>query len=258
MVFKKLKASLGLGGGADVDTQLHSADVRPGEVVSGVVVVKGGELEQAVKYLELTLQGRVEVESDEGEHMSQVVFHRQRVKEDFTLEPGSEHRFDFELAIPIETPFNVVGGRDLAKVQIGVATELEIARALDSTDTDPLRVHALPVQEAVLDAIARLGFAFAGADLENGKIPGSTLPFYAEVEFRGSPRFEGIDQLEVTFLTSAGGTEVILEVDRRGGFLSSGGDSVGRLAVGTEPGSDLDARLEEAIRDLGRSRGLFG
>ena len=258
MVFKKLKASLGLGGGADVDTVLDSADVRPGETVSGHVIVRGGELEQRVKYLELALRARVEVETEDSEYNAEQVFHRHRVTEDFELEPGAEHRFDFELTVPIETPFSVVGGQDLPKVRIGVATELEIARALDSTDVDPLRVHALPVHEAVLEAIERLGFAFAGADLEQGRISGSELPFYQEVEFRGSPRFKGIDQLEVTFLTSAAGTDVILEADRRGGFLSEGGDSLSRLSLDNEPSGDLEGDLERAIQDLGRRRGVFG
>jgi sporulation-control protein len=258
MVFKKLKASLGLGGGAGVETELETADVRPGETVSGVVVVTGGDLEQSVKYLELALRARVEVETDDAEYDAEQVFHRHRVTEAFELEPGAEQRFEFALQVPIETPFNVVGGHELPKVRIGVATELEIARAMDSTDVDPLRVHALPVHEAVLDAIGRLGFGFTGADLESGKIPGAQLPFYQEVEFRGSPRFDGINQLEVTFLTSDSGTEVILEADRRGGFLSSGGDSVGRLSVANAPAGDLEARLDEAIRELGRSRGLFG
>ncbi len=59
-------------------------------------------------------------------------------------------------------------------------------------------------------------------------------------------------------VTSASGVEVILEVDKRGGFLSEGGDRVGRLSVGHEPGPGLDAEVEAAVRDLGRKRGLFG
>ena len=258
MVFKKLKASLGLGGGANVETELTSADVRPGETVSGVAVVTGGEQEQRVKYLELALQARVEVETDDSEYNADRVFHRHRIAEEIELEPGVEQRFEFELEIPIETPFNVIGGHELPKVQIGVRTELEIARAMDSTDVDPLRVHALPVHEAVLEAIEGLGFGFVGADLEDGRIQGAELPFYQEVEFSGSSRFSGVSQLEVTFITSESGTEVILEVDRRGGLLSSGGDSFGHVSLGTTPPPVREARIEAAIQELGRSRGLFG
>ena len=258
MVFKKLKASLGLGGGAEVETELASADVTPGGTVSGYIKARGGDLEQNVKYLELALQARVEVETDDSEYNADQVFHKHRITGEFALEPGAEQVFDFEIEIPIETPFNVVGGQELGKVQIGVKTELEIARALDSTDVDPLRVHALPGHEAVLAAVQNLGFRFSGADLESGRIPGSTLPFYQEVEFHGSPRFSGINQLEVTFLTRADAIEIILEVDKRGGFLSEGSDRVGRLTVGHDGGGDLAGQLEHAIADLGRSRGLFG
>jgi hypothetical protein len=90
-------------------------------------------------------------------------------------------------------------------VQIGVAAELEIARAIDSTDVDPLRVHALAVHEAVLDALGRLGFGFTGAISRTaGSLAGSSL--LPGGRSRGSPRFDGINQLEVTFLTSESGT----------------------------------------------------
>lgn len=258
MVFKKLKASLGLGGGATVETELAATDVRPGETVSGSIVVTGGELEQEVSFLEVALQAKVEVETDDSEYDANQTFHHLRVADAFTAEVGSERRFDFELQIPWETPFNVVRGATLGKVEIGVRTELEIARAIDSTDVDPIRVHALPVHDAVLAAVEQLGFGFLGADLEQGRIPGSQLPFFQEVEFRGSPRFSGINQLEVTFLTGPSSTDVILEVDRRGGFLSEGTDAIGRLTVGNEPHGELAGVLEEAIADLGRKRGLFG
>lgn len=259
MVFKKLKANLGLGGGAQVETDLHSVDVTPGGTVKGTMLITPGEQEQRINFLELALQARVEVETEDSEYNSDQIFHRHKVLEDLELRPGSEpESYDFELSIPIETPFNVVGGQDLHKVLIGVRTELDIARSRDSTDVDPLRVHALPVHEAVLQAVSRLGFSFSGSDLEKGKISGSPLPFYQEIEYHGSPRFRGINNLEVTFLTTESGTQVILEADRRGGFLSEGGDSVGRLSVSSNPGPELEGQLEAAIQHLGRSRGLFG
>jgi len=259
MVFKKLKANLGLGGGAQVETNLHDSDVRPGGSVRGTMLLTPGEEGQRIKYIELALQARVEVETDDGEYDANQVFHKHKLLEDLELKPGSgPESYDFEMSIPIETPFNVVSGQELHKVQVGVRTELEIARARDSTDVDPIRVHALPVHEAVLQAVSRLGFRFAGSDLERGRIAGSPLGFYQEVEFHASPRFRGINQLEVTFITTEGGTQVILEADRKGGFLSEGGDSSGRLSVANHPGPELDSQLEAAIQHLGRSRGLFG
>lgn len=253
-----MRASLGLGGGSNVETELAAEDVRPGESVSGTIVVTAGEVEQNLSGIEIALQARVEVETDDGEHNANQTFHHLRVVDAFTCEPGSERRFDFQLDIPWETPFNVVGSTTLPRVEIGVKTVLDIARAVDSGDLDPIRVHALPVHQAVLDAITGLGFGFTGADLEKGRIPGSGLPFYQEVEFRGSSRYRGINELEVTFLTGPHQTEVILEVDKRGGFLTEGTDAIGRLTIGNEPHGDLTGILDDAIQDLGRRRGLFG
>ena len=70
-------------------------------------------------------------------------------------------------------------------MNIGVTTELEIARAVDSGDLDPINVHPLPAQQAILDAFIQLGFRFKSADMERGHIRGTRqrLPFYQEIEF---------------------------------------------------------------------------
>lgn len=255
-MFKKLKASLGMGGGAEVETVLEDAETRPGETVRGTVTVRGGEVEQEVSHLDVALQATVEVEGEDAEWESDQVFARVRVSEGITLSPGEEQTFTFELPVPIETPFNVCDGYEMTP-KVGVRTELEIARALDATDVDPLRVHALPVQEAVLGHIEGLGFPYVGSDLEKGKVQGSTLPFYQEVEYGQSASYAGLKQLEVTFLTHPGGCEVILEGDRKGGFLSEGGDSFVRFTLPLDA-TDVSGQVDAALRDLGRRRGLFG
>ncbi len=82
------------------------------------------------------------------------------------------HVVPFGLEIPWETPITMFGGQHLRGMNIGVTTELEIARALDSGDLDPINVHPLPAQEAILDAFRQLGFGFRSADMERGHIRG--------------------------------------------------------------------------------------
>ncbi|NEE54670.1 sporulation protein, partial [Streptomyces sp. SID8455] len=74
----------------------------------------------------------------------------------------------FGLEIPWETPVTMFAGQHLRGMDIGVTTELEIARALDSGDLDPINVHPLPAQQAILDAFGQLGFRFRSADMERG------------------------------------------------------------------------------------------
>ncbi|PYC64340.1 SpoOM family protein, partial [Micromonospora arborensis] len=91
-----------------------------------------------------------------------------------------------------------------------------------------------PVHERILEAFQRLGFRFKHADLERGHIRGvqQTLPFYQEIEFFASPQYAStIREVELTFVTSQRGVEVILECDKRGGFLSAGHDAFGRYQV---------------------------
>jgi sporulation-control protein len=111
-------------------------------------------------------------------------------------------------------------------------TELELAGALDKDDSDPIQVHALPAQQRLLDALARLGFRFHGADLERGRLHGSTMPFYQEIEFYpGGQYSHAMKELELTFIARDTSMDVMLEIDKRGGFLTSGGDAYNRFTV---------------------------
>lgn len=78
-------------------------------------------------------------------------------------------------------------------MNLGVSTELEIARAVDAGDLDPINVHPLPAQQALLDAFGQLGFRFRSADMERGHIRGTrqTLPFYQEIEFLPPSQYRG-------------------------------------------------------------------
>ena len=127
-----------------------------------------------------------------------------------------------------------------------------MAKAVDKGDLDEVAVHPLPAQERILDAFARLGFRFARADLEHGGIHGvrQQLPFYQEIEFYPPPQYaSGINEVEVTFVADPSGVEVILEFDKRGGFLAPGHDAYGRFRV---------SHAEADKHGLGRSRAEYG
>ncbi|HXV93599.1 MAG TPA: sporulation protein [Pseudonocardia sp.] len=258
-MFKKLRAAF--GGGTTVETTVHTPVAQPGGALDGVVDVVGGEFEQEIKYLELALEARVEVETDDAEFQSDQKFAGWHVMGAFTLHPGERRSVPFSLPLPLETPFNVVGGRDLPGVRLGLRTELEIARSLDKGDLDPVRVAPLPAQERILLALDRIGCRFKGADLERGRIMGSNLNFYQEIEYFPPPEFaRGISELELTFLAGPHSMDVLLEGDRRGGFLDAGGDRVHRFTVGydTVHQQDWESIMRQQLHELGRRRGLFG
>ncbi|SDY50577.1 sporulation-control protein [Micromonospora pattaloongensis] len=233
MVFKKMMRAFGVGG-PSVDTVLTNPNTRPGLALDGQVNIVGGDHDVVIEHVALGLVTRVETESGDSEYNSTVEFHRVPVAGSFALAAGERRQIPFSFPIPWETPITDVYGQRLHGMTMGLRTELAVAKAVDKGDLDPIAVHPLPAQERILDAFNRLGFRFKNADLERGRIHGvhQTLPFYQEIEFWPAPQYaNGINEVEVTFVTDPHGVDVILEFDKRGGFFVPGQDSYGRFRV---------------------------
>ena len=261
MVFKRLLGSLGLGG-PTVDTVLDPGPARPGGSLSGQVRLKGGDADFEIEHITLELVARVEAEHEGGESEGTVPFDRFVVGGGFRLAAGEERTVPFSATLPWETPISELYGQPLGIV-LGVRTELGVAGAKDKGDLDQLTVTPLPVQEAILEALGQLGFGFRSADLEYGRISGTgqQLPFYQEIEIAPAPAYASrVNEIELTFLATPGGMEVVLEADKRGGLLSEGRDAVTRFTVahdGVEH-QDWTALVDGWIRRLVDSRPAYG
>ncbi|MEU6818154.1 sporulation protein [Streptomyces sp. NPDC046860] len=255
MVFKRLLGSLGVGGPA-VDTVLAPGAVLPGGTLSGEVRLTGGSAAFDIDHITLELVARVEAEHEHGESEGTVVFERFTVGGGFRLAEGEQRTIPFGVPLPWETPVTELHGQPLGVV-LGVRTELAVTGARDKGDLDPLAVRPLPAQEAVLEALGQLGFGFRSADLEYGRIGGTgqQLPFYQEIELTPAPRFaHGAGEFELTFLAHPGGMEVVVEADKRGGFLGGGHDTLGRFTVSHDTGQDWTSLVDGWFRQLLESR----
>jgi sporulation-control protein len=257
MGFKRLLASMGAGG-ASVETELAEANVVPGGVVQGEVRIQGGSVDQQIEGLSVGLQARVEVEGGDQEVKQDIEFTKQRLGGAFEVKAGAVHVVPFGLEIPWETPVTTIEGQNLRGMNIGVTTELEIARALDSGDLDPINVHPLPAQQAILDAFVQLGFRFKSADMERGHIRGTRqrLPFYQEIEFLPPQQYRGLNQVELTFVADDREMDVILEMDKKPGLFSEGSDSYKAFQVGHDSfrSTDWTAYLNQWLADVGGRR----
>ncbi|CAM5644672.1 hypothetical protein GCM10010329_08800 [Streptomyces spiroverticillatus] len=257
MGFKKLLASLGAGG-ASVETELTEANVVPGGVVQGEVRIQGGSVNQQIEGLSVGLQARVEVEGGDQEVKQDIEFTKVKLGGAFEVQAGAVHVVPFGLDIPWETPVTSIAGQQLRGMNIGVTTELEIARAVDSGDLDPINVHPLPAQQAILDAFIQLGFRFKSADMERGHIRGTRqrLPFYQEIEFFPPQQYRGLNQVELTFVADDREMDVILEMDRKGGMFSESSDSYRAFQVGLHDfqGTDWAAYLNQWLAEVGGQR----
>ncbi|MGR6318167.1 sporulation protein [Micromonospora soli] len=239
MVFKKMLSAFGVGG-PSVDTVLTNPNTRPGLSLDGHVNLIGGDAPAGIEQVTVSLVTRVEIEGGDSEYAGIMEFHRMPVSGAFELAPQQRLAIPFQLPVPWETPVTDVYGQRLHGMTMGLRTELAVARAVDKTDLDHVAVHPLPIHERILDAFQALGFRFKHADLERGRIHGvqQTLPFYQEIEFFAAPQYARmINEVELTFVTSQRGVEVVLECDKRGGFLTAGHDAFGRYSV---PHRDAD------------------
>lgn len=216
-MFKKLLASVGVGA-AQVETVLQNPDVHPGGAVQGTIHLEGGQVPQDINGISVALVARVEVEAGDHEVATNMVAHQKPVTGAFQLAAGQRHDIPFALEVPWEMPVSAIAGTPLRGMAVGVSTQLDIAGAVDKGDLDPIQVHPLPSQKRLLDAFVNLGFRFRRADLEQGRVRGTSqaLPFYQEIEFApGGDWARRINELEVTFVTGPQQIEVVLEIDKR-------------------------------------------
>jgi sporulation-control protein len=261
VVFKRMMQAMGVGG-PSVETVLTNPNCRPGGFLEGQVQVLGGDHAVDIEYVAIGLVTRVEVESGDGEYSSNQEFQRQRLTGSFKLEAGARHDVPFRFDVPWETPITEVYGQHLHGMTMGLATELEVARAVDKSDLDAVAVHPLPAQERILEALLRLGFRFSRADVERGRVYGAqqTLSFYQEIEFYPPPQYaNAITQLELTFLATPQVLQVVLEIDKRGGVFTEGHDAFGRFDVDyrTVDETDWTAQLDGWLRQSAQRRGMF-
>ncbi|MET7519600.1 sporulation protein [Streptomyces sp. NPDC005480] len=260
MGFKRLLASLGAGG-ASVETVLTEVNVVPGGVVQGEVRIQGGSVDQDIEGLSVGLQARVEVEGADQETKQDIEFTKLRLGGAFQLQANAVHAVPFGLEIPWETPVTTIDGQQLRGMNIGVTTELEIARAVDSGDLDPINVHPLPSQQAILDAFIGLGFRFKSADMERGHIRGTRqkLPFYQEIEFFPPQQYRGLNQVELSFVADDREMDVVLEMDKKPGLFSESSDTFRSFVVGHNDfqGTDWSAYLHQWLSEVGSKRNWF-
>lgn len=242
MVFKRMLRAFGVGG-PTVDTVLTNPNVRPGELLTGEVRIAGGDHPADIDHVTLSLMTKVEVESGDNEYNTNREFAKVAVAQRVQVAPGQRLQLPFQFPVPLETPLNVVMGTQLAGMQMGLRTELEVRGAVDPGDLDPVWVHALPSQERVLQAFAQLGFRFTKADNEQGRLHGvpQQLPFYQEIEFYPPQQFMGrVNQVELTFVATPQALYTILEADKRGGLFRAGGDSFGHFHMSHEQAMSSD------------------
>ena len=228
-MFKKILASVGIGG-AKVDTLLHTEILCPGEKFSATIVVKGGDTEQEISGLDLALLTRVKVERDDTEMVINKKLAYWHIADRFVINPGEVREIPFEGQLPLETPITNNGARS-NQTRVWLSTGLNIDMALDARDKDPISVIATSTQNKVLQAMDACGYTLMKADVEEGAVRAQHFQFslgcYQELEFRPNKfALFGLNEVEVTFVTTPDQTHILFELDR-----NFGGDTYRSLSL---------------------------
>jgi sporulation-control protein len=180
--------------------------------VEGVVQIKGGNVEQNIDSIYLSLFTTYERKTDDHRTTVTTEIGRYRLTQSLVIQPNAVREIPFSFELPLDTPITI------GKTKVWMQTGLDIRNALDPADRDYITVAPTPLVAAFLDSLSQLGFRLRNADCEQAKgIFRRRLPFIQEFEFVPvSGAFRGrLDELEVVFLPNRGGTEVLMEVDRR-------------------------------------------
>lgn len=267
MVFQKVLASLG-SGGARIDAQLFDRTINPGRPLRGEVHLLGGEVEQAINSLTVSLVARVQESGERGQRTEDVAFGNQQLVGREMVYPGQHVRVPFEVALPWEMPISSIYGKPLAGVGVGLQTSLNIENVVaDPVDLDAAAVEPLPAQKRILDAVSKIGFTFRDVVLRKGQISGANqnLPIYQEIRFNPSPRFAPVfTRLAVTFLSRADVTQVVLDVNKKVRVSKSGGfagahDSCGAFMVKHQDPQppNWEQQIEGWLHEVAKPRGIF-
>ena len=216
----KWLASVGIGS-AKVDTKMNKTQLVPGENVEGVVQIRGGNVEQSIDDIYLSLYTTYEIEKSDKKASIPTEIDRYRLTQSLVIQPNEVKEIPFSFTLPLDTPIT------MGKTKVWVHTGLDIKHALDPIDQDFISIAPTPLIKAFMDSLSSLGFRLRNADCEQAKgIFRNRLPFIQEFEFvpnDGAYRRK-LDELEVVFVAQNNGYEVLMEVDRKarglGGFLA--------------------------------------
>jgi sporulation-control protein len=265
-MFQKVMASFGQGG-ATVDARILDKNVRPGGTLHGEVLLVGGQVDQEVESLAVTLLARVE-EGPDGQ-TSDLPFQNVQLAGRELVRSGAQITVPFEVQMPWETPVTTVYGKYLTGMAVGLQTNLNLSRTVvDPQDVDAIPIEPVPAQHRVLDAMSRLGFQFRSANLVKNRVDGvdQQLPFFQEINFAPSPAFTPVfNEVAVTFLARPRDVQVVLDITKRVRVLKGGGlGGRGQATMGSfvveyaaMGRTNWEQQIEGWLREVAKPRGIF-
>lgn len=247
--FNKVLASVGIGS-ATVDTKLQYTTYNVGDVVSGIVEIRGGNAEQQIDTIYLNLCANYLKEVNDSKRNETAVLKSMKLNEAFTIRANEFHSIPFSFILPTDVPVT------LGQTRIWIQTGLDIKAAVDPTDKDYIEIKPTPLATEIIHEVQQLGFHLRKVDCEAAPARyRQSYPFLQEFEFVPTANtYRGrLDELELVFLSQTErSAEILLQVDRKvrglASLLSEALDmdeSFVRLTI--SEGDSISAKLQQAI-----------
>lgn len=219
--FNKMLASIGVGS-AKVDTKLEKSSYTAGETIRGEAEVYGGNVEQQIDAIYLTLYTTYIKEVDDNKYTANAPVQKFKVSDPFIVQVNETKFIPFSFKLPFDVPITV------GKTEVWVATELDIRSGVDAQDRDYIEIRPSQLASQILEGIQQIGFRLRKAECEQASYRyRSHYPFLQEFEFVPTGgMFRGkLDELEIVFLSQTESqAEILMQVDRKargfGGFLA--------------------------------------
>lgn len=203
-VSDKMKASAGIGN-AKVDTYIAEVKVRQGNPISGEVYVLGGESEQTVKGVYLSVMTSVSTKKADKKMIQEVEIQRIKVSGNFTIASNEEKTIPFSFHLSPEVPMTV------KRIEVWIKTKLDVDFQCDPRDKNYIQVIGTEAAEKILSAVQQLDFSIK--KVTNLKSHRTSSGVIQEFEFYTGGRFKrDFEELELVLLSDSVGTHAFFRL----------------------------------------------
>lgn len=202
-MLKKILAGLGING-AKVNFEIDHAIAELGGIVRGNIYVSGGETDQVISEILISLE--VSSRFKAGEQTRHV---HQEIAGGIVARQLMLKAHSPVMTIPVqfELPYNIPISTPLTKYQF--KTNLDLPNAVDAKDIDEITIRPNRYVQCLLDALEILGFrSKAGSGAFNGR--------HQQFEYVPTKFLRGkLDELEVCFEAQADRVDLRLQIDKK-------------------------------------------
>ncbi|WKA52733.1 sporulation protein [Planococcus liqunii] len=222
-LLETLRTNAGTGN-AKIGLHILKAKVRQGDMVSGQVYVIGGEAEQKIDGVTISVMTTILVNEGERKVMQDAEIQHFSLTDSFRILPKEEKTVPFSLKLSPETP------QTIHKVDVWLKTVLKTEKGKEASDEHDIHVMGTEAAEKILAAMHELDFSLKKALNIKSDLTHSGV--VQELEFYPSHKFKRhFTILQLALISDNVGTTAYIKLVHEGGNQRN---SLGHKAQETE------------------------